>query len=441
MAEDRERSCGLRPGPPLGGEFRAPGSKSLAQRALLAAAFARGRTRLCGLPDGDDVRAARGLVGALGCVAARTGPDLELQGRAAGEFEGSSPIEVGESGTLARLALGALALAGRPGARFELAARGSLLSRGAPALRAALARVGVRFEGEGWPWRFTCAPPPSSLRLIAPGSSQELSALLLGLAAHEGERTVEVEGRLPSRPYAEMTCGLLRRFGAAIEVEPFESGTRWIVGGPLRAPSEPVLIEPDASSAAVALAAAALSGGAVTALGLSPDSLQGDVRIAEHLAAFGCRTRFGPAGLEVCGAPSRPARLDLSGEPDLAPVLAVVAAAAASPRHAEPWSVLTGLGTLEGKESPRLSLLARGLREAGWTIEVGPDVLRVGPRQAEADEGALELDAGGDHRMAFAFALLGLLRPGLSVRGGGAVAKSWPGFWDDLAQLGARAVR
>ena len=202
-----------------------------------------------------------------------------------------------------------------------------------------------------------------------------------------------------------------------------------------------VELEPDASGAAVALAAGALSGGAVLAAGLARDSLQGDVRIALHLSAFGCRTTWSEAGLEVCGAPLRPARIDLSGEPDLAPVLAAVAAAAASPRHADPVSVLAGLGTLGAKESSRLEVLAEGLRAAGWAAEAGASELRVGPRANPDDVAPRELDAHGDHRMAFAFALLGLLRPGLAVRGAGAVAKSWPGFWDDLAQLGARPAR
>lgn len=435
MAPASEGLRGLRPGPPLEGVLRAPGSKSLAQRALLAALFARGRSRLSGLPDGDDVRAARGLTGA------GDGAEVELQGRGAGALEGAA-FDVGEAGTLARLSLGALALAGRPGARFELRARGSLLRRGAPALRDALARAGVSFAGDGWPWRFAGVEPPPRLRLVRPESSQELSALLLGLAAHEGERTIEVEGLLPSRPYAEMTCGVLRRFGAQITVQDRPDGSRWTLRGPLHAPGEPLEIEPDASSAAVALAAGALSGGAVTAEGLARDSLQGDVRIAEHLAAFGCRAHFGAAGLEVCGAPTRPARIDLRGEPDLAPVLAVVAAAAAAGgRHADPWSELGGLATLEGKESPRLSLLAHGLCEAGWAVEAGADVLRIGARRADAGDGAVELDAHGDHRMAFAFALLGLLRPGVRVRAGASVSKSWPGFWEDLARLGARPAR
>jgi 3-phosphoshikimate 1-carboxyvinyltransferase len=439
VVEQAERARGLRPGPPLAGVLRAPGSKSLAQRALLCALFARGPTRVVGLSEGDDVRAARALVGGL-AGATELADGLEVEGTAAGQLDGSVAPAAGESGTLARLALGALALGGRPGASFEIAARGSLLQRSAPALRAALERAGVRFEGQGWPWRFRAATPPRALSLERPGSSQELSALLLGLALHPEERELEVTGPVPSLPYVHMTRAVLERFGAVLDVQPHTAGALWRVRGPLRAPAEPFAIEPDASAAAVALGAAALSGGALLAQGLARDSLQGDVRIAEHLAAFGCRTRWSDAGLEVCGAPLRPARLDLSGEPDLAPVLAAVAAAAAGARPGEP-SVLAGLGTLAGKESSRLEVLALGLRAAGWAAEAGAAELRVGARADPDAVAPCALDASGDHRMAFAFALLGLLRPGLTVRGADAVAKSWPGFWDDLARLGARPAR
>jgi 3-phosphoshikimate 1-carboxyvinyltransferase len=431
---------GLRPGPPLAGVLRAPGSKSLAQRALLCALVARGRSRLEGLPAGEDVGAACALVGALAEVA-RSGPGaLEVEGRAAGELAGAA-LDAGESGTLARLGLGLLALAGRAGERFEIAARGSLQGRDASALRAALARAGVVFGGDGWPWRFRAAAPPRELVLERPASSQEASALLLALAAHEGERALELRGALPSEPYVAMTCAVLARFGAEVTRLDRPDGTRWAVRGPLRAPARALAIEPDASSAAVALCAAALSGGALLASGLEPDSPQGDVGIAAHLRAFGCRTQWSSEGLAVCGPPTRPAQLDLGSTPDLAPPLAVVAAAAAGARHGEAASELRGLGTLDSKESPRLELLVEGLRAAGWRAERTRDTLRVGGR-LDADACApLELDARGDHRMAFAFALLGLVRPNLRVRGAEAVAKSWPGFWEDLADLGARPAR
>jgi 3-phosphoshikimate 1-carboxyvinyltransferase len=217
---------------------------------------------------------------------------------------------------------------------------------------------------------------------------------------------------------------------------------RITVRGPLVAPAEPLAIEPDASSAAVALAAACLSGGALTVPGLGRESLQGDVRIVEHLAAFGCDARFDGDALVARGFPKHGATLDLGGEPDLAPVLAAIAAGAAL-RHRAP-SVLTGLGTLPGKESDRLAGLARALTKLGLVPEVGADSLRIAPGPAPTvprTSAPLVLDPLGDHRMAFAFALLGLVVPGVLVRDPRCVAKSWSAFWEDLAALGAHVQR
>jgi 3-phosphoshikimate 1-carboxyvinyltransferase len=210
------------------------------------------------------------------------------------------------------------------------------------------------------------------------------------------------------------------------------------VQGPLRAPPQPLELEPDASAAAVGLAAACLSGGELVVPGLDRGSLQGDVRIVEHLARFGCDAAEEPGRLRAQGAPTRGASLDLSGEPDLAPVLAAVAADAAARLGAE--SRLEGLATLRGKESDRIAVLEEGLSRLGLAVQAGASSLRIAPGRGPL-RAPLELDARGDHRMAFAFALLGLLVEGVRVRDAGCVAKSWPSFWEDLEALGARRLR
>jgi 3-phosphoshikimate 1-carboxyvinyltransferase len=432
---------GLRPGARIAGTFAPPSSKSIAQRALLAAALARGETRILGLGREqdlcDDVRAALGLVRGLGArveagaegsrvVPAREAPGAEL--------------EVGESGTLARLATAVLALgAGPPPAyRVRLDGSGSLLTRGSAPLFACLRAAGARLvsEADGWPVAIIPAPaPPEMLRLETPVSSQEPSALLLALAARAEPGVLDVQGPIPSRPYLALTRAVLARFGAGVVEQPRGDATRFRVSGPLVAPSEPYAIEPDASAAAVALAAACIAGGELRVPGLTPASAQGDVRIAEHLARFGCRARLDEHGIFAAGRPTRGATLDLAGEPDLAPVLAAVAAAAAL-REPAARSELHGLATLQRKESRRIDVLSAALRRLGLAVEATPDSLAIAPG-ARATSGPLALDPRGDHRMAFAFALLGLARDGVEVLDPSCVAKSWPAFWRDLARLGA----
>jgi 3-phosphoshikimate 1-carboxyvinyltransferase len=233
-----------------------------------------------------------------------------------------------------------------------------------------------------------------------------------------------------------MTLAVLARFGVIV-LRGGESGDEsFRTHGPLHAPSGHFAIEPDASAAAVALAAACITGGECSVAGLTRDSLQGDVRIALHLAAFGCAAGFDARGIHAGGDIRRGAELDLSGEPDLAPALAAVAATAAL-RHGS-RSRLSGLGTLQGKESARIDVLREGLSALGLDVRSTLESLDIAP--GKPTRGPLVLDPRGDHRMAFAFALLGLARDEVDVSAPECVRKSWPGFWDDFARAGANVV-
>ena len=463
------RRLGFTPGGRVTGSLRTPGSKSAAQRALVAALFADGTTRVEGLPDGADVTAALALVRDAGGglerhfdARASAGNAVSVTGRAPGGVDPGEPREatlrLGESGTLARIATAAFAFGPPPGSRTTLLPEGSLTTRSSRPLFASLDDAGVRLYRQNlpgtWPVELEACTPPSTLRLREPGSSQEVTALLLAAAAWPDTIDVEVEGSIPSLPYVGITRALLESFGVTAEeyvthaapdvsapARPQRIGAderrTYRVSGPLRAPDEALVLEPDASSAAVALAAACLSGGELRVPGLTSESPQGDVRIVEHLRAFGCEARADAEGLVARGFPAHGATLDLASEPDLAPVLAAVAAGVALERMDA--SLLTGLETLPGKESDRIAVLARGLRAIGCRVETGPDRLLIAPGQGRPSE-PVTLDPAGDHRMAFAFALVGLFAPGVLVSDPGCVAKSWRGFWDDLAASGARRV-
>ncbi len=442
------KRCGLRPGNPLFGVQRAPASKSLAQRTLVVAALCGEPTIVGGLATekttGDDVKRARDLIHELGAeLLPHADGTLGVRGLAPGPSRGwrsSAKLQLGESGTLARLATAAAGLCGRPGETLHFEASGSLLARASPALFKTLENAGVRFRfkgrAHGWPVVVLPIGPPSLLELVSPSSSQEVSALLVAASAWPDPIEIVVRGEIPSRPYVEMTMATLSLFGVRIEGTIAGEGESFLVRGPLRAPALPVLVEPDASAAAVLLAAACISGGRISISGLNADSLQGDRRIVEHLRAFGCDAGFDSGGIFAGSKITRGARLDLSNEPDLAPVLAAVAATAAL--RLGQRSLLSGLGTLQGKESARISVLAQALSALGLSVIATDTTLDVFP--GHATQGRLELDSRGDHRMAFAFALLGLARDQVDVLDPDSVTKSWPSFWNDMAAAGASVV-
>ena len=441
------------PGATLSGRGRVPGSKSIAQRALVIAAWAHGTTLVRGLPDGRDVQAARSWAqGLAGIPEGAPASDSRLQGeqvevreidltelRLRGVRPGrpwNDPVaRVDESGTLARLVTAVAALTAAPHI-IEVQIAGSLRRRRSAALTRSLQRAGAQLTSPRhpatWPLEIRATRCPFALRLERPSSSQELSALCVAAAAWGGRRSVTWSGALPSRPYAQMTWSELRGFGLDVEVQDLPDGGCVHLNGRLRSPGRRQ-VEPDASSAAVLLAAAALTGGDLSIDGLGCDSAQGDVRITEHLSAFGVQAQASSNRLLTHGSPTRGAHLDLRDTPDLAPVLAAVAASVALAGRGP--SKLTCLGTLRGKESDRVAVLGRGLRALGLSIRTTPDSLEVAA--GEGNHAPVELSGQGDHRMVFAFALLSLVRPGIAVSGAEAAAKSWPGFVSELERLGA----
>ncbi|MFT7669593.1 MAG: 3-phosphoshikimate 1-carboxyvinyltransferase [Planctomycetota bacterium] len=431
---------GLRPDQTIKGSLRPPGSKSLAIRSLLAAALAQGETQIACLPAGEDVEACLRVLRAAGIsIEEQADGGLRVTGRspAIGDFwKPLAALDCGESGTLARLVTAILGFCADPEKSHRIDVRGSLLLRSSDPLLDALRSAGVHIEleSESGTWPLTLRPTKAgeTLMLQSPVSSQELSGLLLSLVAQPATprgRSILVMGGLPSEPYVDMTAGVLASFGARVD----HVGAEWRALGPLIAPTEALEIETDASGAAVALAAGCLSGGEVRVPGFHEKSFQGDLAIVEHLGAFGCQVERQGAELVAKGRPTRAAELDLSDVPDLAPVLAAVAGAyalAAGP--SAKTTRLTGLETLNGKECRRVEVLAAGLRALGIDVRDNDEFLEIGASQGIAYSPPLLLSAHGDHRMAFAFALLGLVRPDLMVSGSACVAKSWPTFWEDV---------
>ncbi|MCZ6599053.1 MAG: hypothetical protein O7B99_15555, partial [Planctomycetota bacterium] len=385
-------------------------------------ALARGESSIEGLPEGEDVRAA-----VAACDALAAGAEAH-------------EVHVGESGTLARLVTAIVALTSAPGIPRRVVGRGTLAGRTSRPLFEALAGagVGLRWLGRrhGWPVEIRPVADVARITIVDPVSSQEVSAPLFAFAARPGGGLVRVRGAIPSRGYVEMTCRVLGGFGARIACEPGADGEAFRVEGELR--SRSVRVEPDASLAAVALAAGVLSGLPARVPAFPEDSVQGDVRIVEHLRAFGCRVEKDAEGLlTATGRPHRGAELDLSGEPDLAPVLAPVAAAVALQTGER--SRLRGLETLPRKESDRLAGIVSGLRAVGVAARPDEGGIDVGPGDAPDGESAV-LDPRSDHRMAFCYALLGLLRPGLLVSDPDCVSKTWPDFWEQMERLGCRIL-
>ncbi len=416
----------------LDATLRLPGSKSLTNRALVCAALADGESVLESPLEAEDTLLMREALRALGARVTEEAGLWRVWG-VAGRVGGGVSLSCGNAGTVLRFLAAVAAAAARP-VRLDGSPR--MRERPVGALADALRRLGARvaFEGrDGFPPLTVAGPAVGGATPVASEeSSQFLSALLLAgpLFARGLDATPDAGpgGRVPSRPYVDLTRAVMRAFGRDVTVR--EDGAHVAAAGPYR-PAR-TRVEGDASAAQYPLAAAVLAGGRVRVTGLDRTTLQGDAAILRFLEAAGAEVSDGPGFLEAHGPgpPLRPIAADCGDTPDLAPVLAVLAL------FARGESRLTGLSTLRVKESDRVAAIAAECERLGATVRAVRDEISIRP----ADLRAATIETYGDHRIAMAFALVGLRVPGVRIRDPGCVAKTYPEFWTDLERLRTSAA-
>lgn len=399
----------------VNGTIPAPPSKSLSQRAMVAAALAGAGARVQAPLDSEDTRLLFEGLRAGGYVLSWEAAGIAAGGRQA---RPGAAVFMGNNGTGLRFLLAQLAAT--PG-EWVLDGVPRLRQRPVAALVAALRELGADID----------TPPASAslpllvrgrelaggeVRLDPSASSQYVSALLLLGARLPQGLTVELTGTPPSRPYLALTAEVLAAFGGAVESR--EEGRVWRVGEGLHPAA--YMVEGDWSAAAFPLCAAAVAGGRVEVAGVRRSSRQGDAVVAAQLEAAGCGVADTAAGIELRGPAHREVHADLSDTPDLFPALAVVVARVGGR--------LEGLAGLAAKESPRLQVMGAHLRALGFAVGWDKDSFwaqaGAGGRAPDAS-----LDPCGDHRIAMALAVAACVVPGVRIADPGCVVKSWPEFW------------
>jgi 3-phosphoshikimate 1-carboxyvinyltransferase len=432
----------LLPAGPVSLRLAAPASKSVTNRALLCAALAEGTSRLHGAAGSDDAQAMAAALAQLGAGIDLGGPGWAVwtvTGTGGRPASPARPLDARLSGTTMRF-LAAAATLTPAGATVTGAA--PLLRRPVGPLVAALAALGagIADAGDGFP------PVTASGGGLAGGaatvdataSSQFASAVLL--VAPYARQPVELTAeRLGAAAYVDLTAAVMRRFGA--EVDPSHpagpgAGARhggvaaWRVeaGRPYRATG--LEVEYDASAAAHLFALAAATGGTVTVTNADPATLQPDAALPALLEAMGASMTRDGARLTVRGPEALgPVDADLAAMPDQVTTVAALAALAAG------RSRIRGVAVARGHETDRLAALAAELGKLGVAVTELPDGLVVagpGPDRLRP----ARLATWGDHRMAMALAAVAARVPGVVIEDPACVAKTYPGFWADLAAAG-----
>ena len=263
-------------------------------------------------------------------------------------------------------------------------------------------------------------------------SSQYISALLLIAPKLTKGLVIHLEGEITSLPYIKMSLALLERIGISTTFD----GTSIRVPYQADIVPQQQIVESDWSSASYWFSSLALCmEGELTLSSYRKDSLQGDRVLLDIYQKLGVESYFGAEGLQLKKVkgfvlPSR-LEMDLVEAPDIAQTIAV------SCFGLGVECILTGLHTLKIKETDRLLALEKELGKLGATIKVTHDSLHLSPvRNFQKGQ---TIETYHDHRMAMAFAPLGLKIP-LEVNDADVVTKSYPSFWEDMQHAGFQIV-
>ncbi|USD39541.1 3-phosphoshikimate 1-carboxyvinyltransferase [Ferrimonas sp. SCSIO 43195] len=413
----------------VGGVIQLPGSKSISNRALLLATIASGRTRLTNLLDSDDIRHMLTALDQLGvsydyCKQQAT---IEVEGLGGRLARGQvAELYLGNAGTAMRPLAAALAIGS---GEFVLTGEPRMKERPIGHLIEALQPLGANIEyleNPGYPPLKISAGDLSGGRVSIDGSisSQFLTALLMVAPLLGSDLTIEVKGELVSKPYIDITLGMMARFGVTVENRDYRE---FVIAADQHyvSPGD-YLVEGDASSASYFLAAAAIGGGSIEVRGVGTDSLQGDKHFADVLKAMGARVEWGKDFIRCSKGDLNGVDMDMNAIPDAAMTIATTALFANGPttiRNIYNWRV---------KETDRLTAMATELRKVGAVVEEGEDYIRIEPA---AELRHADIETYNDHRIAMCFSMLAVGGQSVTILDPGCTAKTFPDYFERLASV------
>jgi 3-phosphoshikimate 1-carboxyvinyltransferase len=440
MTSAEPKSMEFGPAGPLKGTTTVPGDKSISHRALMLAAMARGRSRIEGLSPGEDVLATASALRAMGV-------GIEQAGEAAVLVDGvgtgcllqpREPLDMGNSGTSARLLMGLVASHSVTG---TLIGDASLSRRPMARVTRPLERMGATIlaaPGDRLPLTIRGACPALAASYRAPIASAQVKSALL-LAGLNTPGITEVIERVPTRDHSER---MLKWLGADLDVADSPQGERHIrLRGEAELRPKEIIVPGDISAAAFLIVAALIAPGSelrIEGVGINR-SRTGLLDVLRRMgASISILDEREIGGEPVADIGVKHSRLSaIHVPPDAVPSMidefpAFFIAAA----FAEGTSRASGLAELRVKESDRIAVMAAGLRSIGVEAEEQGDGLLIGGSGGAPVPGGAMIDPRLDHRIAMSFAVAGLhAKRAITVADMSPVATSYPGFAATLARL------
>ena len=422
------------------GVVKIPASKSHTIRQLLIASLADGVSEIKYPLDSLDARSCVSVCKAFGAEITEdcAGEELiswKIKGNNGFKNKKIQPmgnIDVGNSGTTLYLALAVAGLQSEP---VEFTGDEQIQKRSAAPLLDALAGLGVKCKSNNGCAPITIKGPMTGGKVsLSCPTSQYLSALLLASPLAPSGAVTEINvPLLNEKPYVEMTLSYLKAHGIPFEAD--SDFSRFVIPGGSSWRAFSGSVPGDFSSAAFPAAAAAITGGPVTLLGLDPKDTQGDKFVFEMLKLMGCEVKWGKNDengdfLTVSrNGPLHGGTFDLNETPDLLPAAAVIAA------YAEGDTALVNVAHARIKETDRIAVMAAELAKLGVNCTEKPDGLVIhGKGALSPPEKTPIIEGHGDHRvvMAFAAAALGSPVP-IEITTAESASVTYPGFLGLLA--------
>lgn len=391
----------------LSGTVKAPPSKSMAHRLLIAAGLARGTSEICGIADSEDVSATLDLLTALGAECRKQGDAVTIKGIDPRTALATGVPSCRECGSTLRFFIPLCLLSDR---EMTLSGSERLLARPLDIYEDICREQGLTFRRDTTSVTLKGPLKPGTFTLRGDVSSQFISGLLFALPLLAGDSTIRLLPPVESRSYIDMTLDALAAFGVR---------ATWVDELTLAVPGNQVYtaradsVEGDYSNAAFFLALRAL-GMDVSVTDLPDVTRQGDSI---------CETYFDTLDK---GTPT----LTIGDCPDLGPILMAVAAA----KHG---CVLTETSRLAIKESDRGAVMAEELAKFGVRIDRTADTITVHGGTLRAP--TAPLSGHNDHRIVMALATLCALVGG-TIEGAEAVRKSLPDYFDRMNSLGLEMI-
>lgn len=409
----------------LDSEITAPPSKAHTIRALFLASLAEGKSKIKYPLLGKDQKVAIQALKDMGTEIELENEQIQVTG-VGGKFSPKKrDIYIENSGITARLLsiIGALS-------ETEIVMDGDERMREGRPIQDLL-DAGKQLGIEAVSINNTGCPPilikntgikGGRTRLKGNKSSQYFSALLTAAPYAEKDCIIETEGELMSKPYIDITTGMMKDFGAVVENKDYkefrvQAGKYYF--------ARDFIIEGDYSAASFFFAAAAITKGKIRINNLFPESSQGDKQFLNFLERMGCHVSWGSEFVEVKGAELEGISVDMSDYPDIVIPLAVVAA------FAKGKTELYNISHLKYKECDRIEAPVTELKKMGINAQAFEDRMIIEGGNPEGTE----IDTYKDHRMAMSFAVAGLKAPGVKIKSPENCQKSFPEFFEVLEGL------